>query len=223
MPVYPLATPPSRVVRMEEADERLLAVKGAIHDFVSSSGTSGKKGTGAGRGCEPRPAPRNQLSSREGSGLGGLLTSSPMLTTARASMAVSSGSGAAVATTPEGAAPPHLHPQRTWIYPPMLRSTSYLQTAHRMKCWAPRGTDQQNHPGTGWDVCCVRSKRPVGTYPAERLLLSPSDLPELAERPARVVAEGANPFIKERRDRNEIMLIRPQQAHESSTNVSSAC
>ncbi len=42
-----------------------------------------------------------------------LLTSSPMLTAARASMAVSSGSGAAVASTPEGAAPPHFHPQRT--------------------------------------------------------------------------------------------------------------
>ncbi len=72
----------------------------------------------------------------------------------------------------------------------------------------------------------------MGTYPAERLLLSPSDLPErqpatretlLAERPAWVAAEGASPFIKERRDRNEIMLIRPQQAHESSTNASSAC
>ncbi len=99
------ATPPSRVVRTEEADERLLAVKGAIHDFVSSSCTSGKKGTGAGRGCEPRPAPRNQSSSREGSGLGSLLTSSPMLTAARASMAVSSGSSAAVATTPEGGSP----------------------------------------------------------------------------------------------------------------------
>ncbi len=49
-----MATPPSRVVRMEEADEGLLAVKGAIHDLVSSSCTSGKKGTGAGRGCEPR-------------------------------------------------------------------------------------------------------------------------------------------------------------------------
>ncbi len=105
MPAYPLATPPSRVVRTEEADERLLAVKGAIHELVSSSCTSGKKGTGAGRGCEPRPAPRNQSSSREGSGLGGLLTSSPMLTAARASMAVSSGSDAAVATTPEGGSP----------------------------------------------------------------------------------------------------------------------
>ncbi len=44
-------------------------------------------------------------SSREGSGLGGLLTSSPMLTAARASMAVSFGSGAAVATTPKGGSP----------------------------------------------------------------------------------------------------------------------
>ncbi len=83
-----LATPPSRVVRTEEADEWLLAVKGAIHELVSSSCTSGKKGTGAGRGCEPRPAPRNQSSSREGSGLGGLLTSSLMLTAARASMSI---------------------------------------------------------------------------------------------------------------------------------------
>ncbi len=105
MPTYPLPAPPTRVVRMEETDERLLAVKGAIHDFVSSSCTSGKKGNGAERGCEPRPAPRNQSSSCEGSGLGDLLTFSPILTAARASMAVGSGSGAAVATTPEGGSP----------------------------------------------------------------------------------------------------------------------
>ncbi len=60
----------------------------------------------------------------------------------------------------------------------MLRSTSYPRMAHRIKCWAPRGTDQRNHPGTGRDVLCVRSKRSVGTYPVERLLLLPSDLPE---------------------------------------------
>ncbi len=71
---------------------------------------------------------------------------------------------------PRGAAPPHLYPQRTWTHPPMLRSTSYLQMAHRMKCWAPCGTDQRNHPGTGRDVRCVRSKRSVGACPAERLL-----------------------------------------------------
>ncbi len=51
----------------------------------------------------------------------------------------------------------------------------------------------------------------------------PAGDPLLAERPARVAAEGANPFIKERWDRNEIMLIRPQLAHESSKNASSAC
>ncbi len=109
----------------------------------------------------------------------------------------------------------------------MLRSTSYPQMAHRMKCWAPRGTDQRNHPGTGRDVRCVRSKRSVGTYPAERLLLSPSDLPEL--QPVVLCSSqrdqhgSTNPFRKERRDRSEIMLIHPQQAHESSTNASSAC
>ncbi len=50
-----------------------------------------------------------------------------------------------------------------------------------MKCWAPCGTDQRNPPGTGRDVRCVRSKRSVGKYPAERLLLLPSDLPELQQ------------------------------------------
>ncbi len=69
------------------------------------------KSAGAERGCERRPAPRNQSSSREGSGLGSLLTSSPILTAARASMGVSSGSGAAVATTPEGGGP-----NRTFIH-----------------------------------------------------------------------------------------------------------
>ncbi len=64
-------------------------------------------------------------------------------------------------------------------HPPMLRSTSYPRMAHRMKCWAPRRMYQQNHPGTEHrPVRCVRSKRSVGTYPAERLLLLPSDLPE---------------------------------------------
>ncbi len=53
-----------------------------------------EKDTGAERGCEPRPVSRKQSSSREGSGLGGLLTSRPRLTTVWASMAVSSGSGA---------------------------------------------------------------------------------------------------------------------------------
>ncbi len=93
---------------------------------TSSSCTSGKKGTGAEHGCEPHLTPRNQSSSREGSGLGGLLTSSPILKAARASMAISSGSGAAVATTPE--------PRRTFI----LRGRKPI----------PRCCDR--HPILGW-------------------------------------------------------------------------
>ncbi len=72
---------------------------------VSSSCTSGKKGAGAEHGCELRPTQRNQSSSHEGSGLVGLLTSNPILTAARASMAVSYGSVAAVTTRLEGGSP----------------------------------------------------------------------------------------------------------------------
>ncbi len=52
---------------------------------------------------------------------------------------------------------------------------------------------------------------------------APAGGPLLAERPGRVAAEGANPFRKERRDRSDVMFIRPQQAHESSTNAASVC
>ncbi len=114
------------------------------------------------RGCEPRSAARNQSSSHEGSGLGSLLTSSPILTAARASMAISSGSGAAVATTPEGGSPSAPSSSED-VSPSPDAAIGYPRMAHRMKCWAPRGTDQQNYLGTGWDVRCVRSKRSVGT------------------------------------------------------------
>ncbi len=70
-------------------------------------------GTKAGRGREPRPVPRNQLSRRKGSGLGDMHASSPMLAAARERMAVNSGSDSAGAATPGGAAPPNLHPQST--------------------------------------------------------------------------------------------------------------
>ncbi len=56
MSTYPLAAPPSRLVRMGETDEQLPAEKGAVHKLTSSSCTSGKKGTGAGRDHEPRRA-----------------------------------------------------------------------------------------------------------------------------------------------------------------------
>lgn len=56
---YPLAAPPSRVVRVEEAPDRFLEEKGAIHDLVTSSCTSRKKGTGPHQETN-RPASRVQ-------------------------------------------------------------------------------------------------------------------------------------------------------------------
>ncbi len=96
-------TPGSPAIEGRESDEWLLAVKGTIHRSVSSSCTSGKKCTGAERGCEPRPALKNQSFSREGLGLGRLLTFSPILKAARASMAVNSGSGAYVSPSADAA------------------------------------------------------------------------------------------------------------------------
>ncbi len=58
---------------------------------------------------------------------------SPMLAAAWESTAVNSGSDSVAAATPEGAAPPNLHPQRTIAHPPMLLSTSDHLSARRMK------------------------------------------------------------------------------------------
>ncbi len=89
------------------------------------------------------------------------------------------GTGRSVDLQPDAHGCPGKHGRQLWVRcgggdntrggQPHL-STSYLQMAHRIKCWAPRGTDQRNHPGTGRDVRCVRSKRSVGACPAERLL-----------------------------------------------------
>ncbi len=72
MPAYPKAAPPSRVVRGEELQDLFRAVKGAFHNLVSSSCTSGKNGTRGGRWEPARPPPRNHSSSLKGSGRGGL-------------------------------------------------------------------------------------------------------------------------------------------------------
>ncbi len=126
----------------------------------------GRKAPGQGAVVRARPAPRNQSSNREGS----------------------------VDLQPDAHGCPGKHGRQLWVrcgggdntrggqphrtfilrgrepIPRCCDRTSYLQMAHRMKCWAPRGTDQRNHPGTGRDVRCVRSKRSVGACPAERLL-----------------------------------------------------
>ncbi len=66
-----------------------------------------------------------------------------------------------------------------------------------------------NHNVPSGEALTVTLRSP--RVPAGGSLLEP-------EKPARVAAEGANPFRKERRDRSEVMLIRPQQVHESTKN-----
>ncbi len=113
----------------------------------------------------------------------------------------------------------------------MLRSTSYPRIEHRIKCLAPHGMVQRNHPGTGRDVHCVRSKRSVGTYPAERLLLSPLDLPErqpvvLCSRARETSAgggRGCQSFEKGKARSQRSHAHTPTTAHESSTDAFSAC
>ncbi len=97
----PWAASPSKVVRTEEALGLFRAEKGALLDLVTSSCTSGKKGTGG--GCRRSAcAPRNQSSSLERSGEGRGLQCSPTLSAARESIAVSSGSDSGNATLPDG-------------------------------------------------------------------------------------------------------------------------
>ncbi len=122
---------------------------------------------------------------------------------------------------PREAAPPNLHPRRTIAHSPMLRSTSDLPGAHWMNCWQPRRADQRNHLGAEWDIESWEVNRDsAGKGGLTVTLRSPRE-PLESER--WVAAEGAILFTKERQDRNEAMLIHPQQARESSTNAASAC
>ncbi len=99
MSTYPWAAPPARVVRTEEAISLFRAEKGALQNLVTSSCTSGKKGTGG--GCRRSAyAPRNQSSSLERSGEGGGLQCSLRLSAAQESIAVSSGSDSGNTTLP---------------------------------------------------------------------------------------------------------------------------
>ncbi len=82
----------------------------------------------------------------------------------------------------------------------MLQSTSYPQMAHRMKCWAPRRMDQRNHPGTGRDVRCMRSKRSVGCARRRGSYSNPQISQSVSRRSsarARETSRGCQSFHKE--------------------------
>ncbi len=135
---------------------------------------------------------------------------------ARVSMAVSSGSG--------GCKPiPRCcdrHPIIGWciewnagrpvFHGPSRTSEITREPDGTFTAWGVRGP--WGHTGEEALTVTLRSPRASAGGP----LLEP-------ERPVRVAVEGANPLRKERRERSEVMLICPQQVHESSTNTSSAC
>ncbi len=89
---------------------------------------------------------------------------------ARASMAVSSGSGAVVATTPKGGSPTAPSSSED-VNPSPDAAIDILSTdsAPNEMLGAPWDGPAKS-PGNRTDVCCVRGKRSVGTYLAERLL-----------------------------------------------------
>ncbi len=218
---------------MEEGDERLLAEKGDIHHFVSSSCTSGKKWIRVGHGREPRPVPRNQSSSREGSGLGGVHTSSPMLTAARESMAFNSGSDSAVATTPKGGSPAKSLSSEDDSPSPDAAIDIWSSIGAPNETLGTPWDGSAKSPGScteqllweKWEVC--------GDWPdGEALtvtLRSPRALAGgpllVADKPGWVVTEGAppTPLRRERRDHSAVMVIRSQWRHEPSTNAVSEC
>ncbi len=126
---YTKAAPPSRGVRGEELQDLYRAVKGAFHDLVSSSCTSGKNGTWVGRWEPVGPPPRNHSSSLEGSGCGGGFHKSPTFSVARESIDVISGSGSDNAITPDGATQPGCHP----------RIERALRCRHLIDIWSSGG------------------------------------------------------------------------------------
>ncbi len=132
---------------------------------------------------------------------------------------------------PRGAAPPNLHPQRTIAHPPMPRSTSDPLSARRMKRWhavrrhsritgEPHRTAAAGGVKGPWGL--ARRKALTVTLRSPRALADGSLL--VAEKPARVVTEGAPPIPvrRERRDRSAAMVIRSERTHKPSTNAASA-
>ncbi len=157
MPAYPLATPPSRVVRDGGGGRAASGRERAIHDFNQFLMHLRKeRHRGRARFSELRPRSEKPIVQAEGLGLGGLVDLQPDAHGCPGKhghqLWVRCGGGD---NTRGG------QPHRTFILrgcEPIPRCCD-LQTVHRMKCWAPRGTDQRNHPGTGPDVRYVRIKR----------------------------------------------------------------
>ncbi len=176
-------------------------MKGAIHDFINSSYTSGKKK------APEQTAPRSEkpIIQPRGLGLGGLLTLHPRYSRLRPGKhSCQLWVRAAEATTPRGQPQPHLQSSEDVNPSPMLWSTSYPRMAHRMKCWCAPWDGPAKSPGkpdgmfTAWGVRGLWGRArwrgshghpQISRAPAGGSLLEPGE-------PSTGAAEGANPFRK---------------------------
>ncbi len=220
------------MVREEGPLARFRAVKGAFHVPVSSSCTSGKKGTGVG-GWEPaRATPRNQSSSLEGSGHGGGFHTSPTLLAARESIAIISGSVSGTATVPEGGNCADASS------PAKSDSPSDAAIDIRSSRGAPKDTDGAHL----WDGPPRSSGSSAGCGVQEEWGFLGGWFPEgnaltvILRSPVSPLAAtlwwglergsgtGTPPLCRSwSLDRNSEMVILPQWVHDSSTNAASAC
>ncbi|KAI7800626.1 putative stonustoxin subunit alpha-like [Triplophysa rosa] len=125
-------------VRGREGDRTLFdlkrAGKGAFQVLLSSSCTSGKHGTGGGRGLEPRSNPRRHVASRERQERQ-CGHCNPTLSAARESMADISTSASSWARPPEGGSPRNRLSRMAVRHPPMLHDTSHHCHAPFLITW----------------------------------------------------------------------------------------
>ncbi len=232
MPVYPKAAPPSRVVRGEEPQGLFRAVKGAFHDLVSSSCTSGKNGTGGGRWNPARPPPRNHSSNLEGSGRGGGIPHEPNVLGG-----------------------PGKHSRHLWVW---LGQRYHTRRGQRSRVVIPgerglalRCSDRHlvirgGTEGNGWGTPLSRGPSPNQRYPRRLRSAwgvrtstwgSPHRNPQITSDSTGCCAAPfcarTNTRSRQRqRDpamfdmsllRNSEMVMSPQEEHEPSTKASSAC
>ncbi len=220
--MYPKAAPPWRVVRGEEPKDLFRAVKGAFHELVSFSCTSGKNGTGGGCWEPARPPLRNHSSNLEGSARGGGFHTSPTFSEARESIAVISGSGSDNATTPEGGnAAVSSSPEREREHSDAAIDIWSSGGAPKERCGVPHSAEapvRSNGTPTGCGVL-----EGWGT-PLEEALTVILKSGCQDERQIAAEAEGTHHFWHSwRLLRNSEMVMSPQEEHEPSTKASSVC
>ncbi len=232
MSTYPVAALPSRVARMEEADEPLLAVKRGrppLHQLLvhfreeRNRGRAWSRATARAeepiispRGLGTRRCARLQPRSRGGPGKHGR------------QLWVWFGGGRDTRGVQlrrifilRGRLPIHRCRDRHLIlYRRAKWNTGHAVRRHSRITGEPHRTAAAGGVKGPWGL--TRRKALTVTLRSPRALADGSLL--VAEKPARVVTEGASPIPerRERRDRSAAMVTRSERTHKPSTNAASA-